>query len=268
MVERQNTLVKDDKPLKETAAELTAKTEMALRNRYCKPEWATFFEVHGETNHRADCIAFNMFPSRNFKIIGFEIKSLRNDWLRELQNGHKADYFVGQCDEWYIVESQKGVVKKDELPKGWGLIRLQGSRLFTKVKSDVGFKAEPSREFFVRMIHQSHEQNVSDRVLYEARELGRKEGSNDAMKNDFDRNEMQKKAALVDKMKEMGLEIWAYKIEEVKGIVELKKLLSNLGNWGVHGKLENVERSCDDIKEKIKECRESLEKLEGVRKDE
>ncbi len=264
-IEKQTSLV--PKKLEESTKELTAKAEMALRNRYCKPEWYTFFEVaHSESGCRADCIAFSIFPSRSFKIIGFEIKSLRGDWQKELRNGKKADYFIGQCDEWYIVETTKGVVRKEELPQGWGLMTLQGSRLFTKVKSDVGFNAPPSREFFSRMIVQSHQQNVSDNVLWDAERRGRDQGYKDAMKTDWEKTELEKKAKLVDLMKEMGLQLWRYEKKEIERIQEVINILDSIGGWDINDRLKSIESYCEDIIETTKKHRESLYKIEGVKK--
>ena len=261
--EKQTSLVPEK--LEMSTKELTAKAELSLRNRYCRPEWYSFFEVWCD-GRSADCIAFNIFPSRGYKIIGFEIKSLRGDWQKELKTGQKADYFIGQCDEWYVVETKKGIVRKEELPPGWGLMTLQGSRLFTKVKSDIGFNAPPDRQFFSRMIVQSHQQNISNTVLWDAERRGREEGYKQATEKDFDRTELEKKAKLVDLMKDMGLQLWRYDKKELERIQEVITILESIGGWEVHDRLESIEQYCKDIIESTKKHRESLYKIEGVKK--
>lgn len=250
---------------KKTTEGLTSKVEMALRTRYSKPEWALFFELHGETGHRADAITFNMFPSRSFRILGFEIKASRNDWLNELKNGHKADFFVGQVDEWYIVEAKKGIVKKQELPEGWGLITLQGSRLYTKVHSNLKFNGVPSREFFVRMIQHSYDQNVSSHVLYEAERKGFEKGQLDKFNMDFKIQRIKEKAELVDKLRENGLELWGYSRTEIERIKLAITLLKNLNGWGLKSTLENIDGGCKQASKDIQECQDLLKKLKGVK---
>lgn len=104
----------------------------ALRERYCKPEWAIFFEVSngtGARGHRyADAVAMNLYPSRGLEIHGFEIKTYRSDWLRELKNPEKAEPVFKYCDRWWIV-SEKGLVKPGELPPTWGLIEHDNGKL-------------------------------------------------------------------------------------------------------------------------------------------
>jgi len=104
----------------------------ALRDRYCKPEWAIFFEVSNGTGFRghryADAVAMNLYPSRGLEIHGFEIKTYRSDWLKELKNPDKAEPIFKYCDKWWIV-AEKGIVKPGELPSTWGLIEHNNGKL-------------------------------------------------------------------------------------------------------------------------------------------
>jgi hypothetical protein len=104
----------------------------ALRERYCKPEWSIFFEVSngtGARSHRyADAVAMNLFPSRGLEVHGFEIKTYRSDWLRELKNPEKAEAVFKYCNRWWIV-AEKGLVKPGELPPTWGLIEHNAGKL-------------------------------------------------------------------------------------------------------------------------------------------
>lgn len=240
-------------------SDLTAKAKIALRGRYQHPEWDLFFEVWCE-GRGADCIAFNMFPSRNFKIIGFEIKASRGDWLNELRNGAKADIFVRQCDEWYIVQAKPGVVKKEELPKGWGLLTLRKSRLYTEVNSTIDVKGVPSREFFVRMIQHSYNQNISDMELYQAEEKGYKKGKKEGF-DSYDLRDLKEKAKLVDVMKEKGLNLWVYHDLEIQKLVNAKKFLGNIGEWGMKGDLDNLKSSAERLLKNIEESKKILKEV-------
>ena len=103
----------------------------ALRIKYAAPEWALLEEVHNRTGggtRSADAIAMNLWESNAFRIIGFEIKVSRSDWLRELKDPSKADVIAAYCDMWFIVATSD-IVKEDELPPNWGLQVLKGNGL-------------------------------------------------------------------------------------------------------------------------------------------
>lgn len=115
----------------------TQAIRQALRTKYCAPEWALLEEVRHRApdggERSADAIATNLWQSNNYKIVGFEIKSSRSDWLREIKDPSKADVISSMCDEWVIVTAP-GIVQTDELPEAWGLMELKGNGLHTKVK--------------------------------------------------------------------------------------------------------------------------------------
>jgi hypothetical protein len=107
-----------------SAGELTAE----IRRRYEPPEWF----VEGELtlgSRRLDLVAFGCWGQR--RIVGFEIKVERGDWLRELGDFRKSEEWCAVVDAFYLA-TVPGVVKGDELPEGWGLLELAGSRLMTR----------------------------------------------------------------------------------------------------------------------------------------
>lgn len=57
---------------------------------------------------------------------GFEIKSSRGDWLAELRDPTKAEAFKRYCDRWWLVVSDRRIVRDGELPEGWGLLAATG----------------------------------------------------------------------------------------------------------------------------------------------
>lgn len=60
------------------------------------------------------------------KLHGHEVKVSRSDWLTELRDPEKAEAFRRYCDFWWLVVSDKGIVKPGELPAGWGLMVAHG----------------------------------------------------------------------------------------------------------------------------------------------
>jgi hypothetical protein len=97
--------------------------EQFMRGRYRLPSWALFFEVPdciGFSNRRADAIAVSIDIHTRGRILGFEFKANRSDWLRELKQPKKAACFAEKCNEFYIVASQEVIYDIKEIPEGYG----------------------------------------------------------------------------------------------------------------------------------------------------
>lgn len=75
----------------------------------------------------------NYGPNRH-PILGFEVKVSRSDYLTEIKNLGKSEPFRKVCSEWYIVVSDKTIVR-DDLPDGWGLMVATGTGLRCVKKS-------------------------------------------------------------------------------------------------------------------------------------
>lgn len=99
-----------------------------LRTKYPYPENAFISEFRGGTGwgreNRADAITMNLWPSKGLELIGFEVKTSRQDWLRELRNIKKCEPIKKFCDRWYIVYDEQDIIQtwKDEIPEDWGLM--------------------------------------------------------------------------------------------------------------------------------------------------
>ena len=80
-----------------------------------QPSWAL---------RRADFMAQDCYSTT--PLHGHEIKVSRSDWLRELADPGKAETFARYCDYWWLVVSDRSIVKAGELPAGWGLMAVTG----------------------------------------------------------------------------------------------------------------------------------------------
>lgn len=109
-----------------TASDLVA----AVRARYEPPEWHLESEVT-LAGRRLDVVALNLWAARQWRIVGFEIKVSRGDWLRELDAFQKSEEWCAVVDAFYVVTPPK-LVRDGELPEGWGLLELNGSRMMTR----------------------------------------------------------------------------------------------------------------------------------------
>lgn len=113
---------------------------------YPPPAWALLAQVGNATGGRherwADAVAMSLWPSRGLELHGFEIKSSRSDWLREVASPEKAEPIASRCDRWWIVANE-GVVEPQELPATWGLLEAMEHRGKTKLRAT---REAPKRE--------------------------------------------------------------------------------------------------------------------------
>ncbi len=145
----------------------TAHLKRMLQARYSS-DHVIAFEVSDAAGHNrgrsADAIAVGLWPSRGLRMIGFEIKASRGDWLRELKQPEKAERFVRYCHEWYVV-APSDVIKRDELPPGWGLLAHKGEKLVTVEKSRIPPPAPVPWSLSVCIMRRLFEAATEGRVL-------------------------------------------------------------------------------------------------------
>ncbi|MFJ1765036.1 hypothetical protein ACIOD2_32245 [Amycolatopsis sp. NPDC088138] len=70
----------------------------------------------------ADYIAMDLWPSKGLALHGHEVKVSRSDWLAELKQPEKSAEFTPYMTFWWLVVSDRSVVRDGELPDGWGLL--------------------------------------------------------------------------------------------------------------------------------------------------
>lgn len=111
----------------------TKDLEARLAAKYSGEAYVMLWEVRdstgfSNTGREADAMAFGVWPSRGLLVEGFEIKSSRQDWLRELQNPAKSESFVTACDFWWLVTAPD-VSNLSEIPATWGWLVANGNGL-------------------------------------------------------------------------------------------------------------------------------------------
>lgn len=146
----------------------------ALRPLFPQREYALLPQVANGTGagafRHADAIALGLWPSRGMHVHGFEIKSYRSDWTRELKNPAKAEEIAAYCNYWWIVAGPGEIVRDGELPHGWGLMSWD-----TKDSCLVKKKPAPFREatpmdlpFVAALLRKAQEVETPDGVMQEA----------------------------------------------------------------------------------------------------
>lgn len=87
-----------------------------------------------DTRRICDYMALDLWPggygdaATGPLLHGHEVKVSRSDWLHELREPEKAEAFARYCDFWWLVVSDKSIVR-DDLPEGWGLMVASGDTL-------------------------------------------------------------------------------------------------------------------------------------------
>lgn len=154
----------------------------ALTVRYPSNAYALFREVPNGTGsaktRSADAIAIGLWPSRGLTIEGFEFKCQRSDWLRELKSPEKADAFCRFCDRWWIVISEPGIAKLEELPPTWGLLVLKGEKLVVAKKAPDLQPIPVDRAFLCGLARAVAKPAATEyrRALQQARDAGFRDG--------------------------------------------------------------------------------------------
>ena len=82
-----------------------------------------------DARRTADFVAMDLWPSGRLTLHGHEIKVSRSDWLRELKDPGKAEEFLPFMNCWWIVVSDRRIVRDGELPGEWGLMAMRGPLL-------------------------------------------------------------------------------------------------------------------------------------------
>ena len=91
---------------------------MAARRYVCADHVPT---STGGASYIADFVAHDVWRSK-MTWHGHEIKCSRSDWLTELKNPFKSEATKRFMHHWWLVVSDKAIVKDEELPKDWGLM--------------------------------------------------------------------------------------------------------------------------------------------------
>ncbi len=241
-------------------------TESQLQDRidgkYPGPAWTVLNHLRDGTGfasagQSADAVAFGTWPSRGFQIIGFECKSRRSDWLREIKNPAKAEAFASYCDQWFLVTGSDNVAKLEEIPKNWGWYvgTAKGLKL---IKPAETLKPEPIDRVFLMSIARNIGRNFVPKATLEETARQRAEtiakSLRDDNKYDLQRANEQLKH-MYDFERESGIDLkngWSFNAADVGRVV--KALLGN----GLKYDLERLR----SIMNKTGEVLKALEEIE------
>lgn len=134
---------------------MTTEREMLdlLHRRFSKvsqglgDRWVAAEKVKNQAGFHAprqcDFMAQDTWYAQGMELHGCEVKCSRADWLVELRRPEKAEAFKRYMDRWWLVVPDVVMVKKDELPQGWGLLTIAESGRLRVVRSAPPLTPEP-----------------------------------------------------------------------------------------------------------------------------
>lgn len=97
------------------------------------PAYAFVEQVRNDAGFNAcrtiDAVTMSLWPSRGLRLSAYEIKCSRADWLKEMREPAKAEAFAPFMDFFWLVVSDKAIVKAGECPEAWGLMAPTGGGL-------------------------------------------------------------------------------------------------------------------------------------------
>ncbi len=234
----------------------------ALKGRYPPREYALVPQVRNGTGFQnrtrtADAIAISLWPSRGIDVNGFEFKDSRSDWLKELNDGAKAEEIGRFCDYWWLVVSDTKICTLDELPKSWGLLRADGGAT-TLVKQAPRREAiAPTITFLASVLRAAAdvvtgEAEIQSRInkAVEAKEAADYQSLKAA--RDSGRAEVANKLSeLQQQVREFeaasGIKISGWHIDG-KEVGEAVRFVLDGGLGGIEGKIRKIAAACNEIK--------------------
>ncbi len=239
--------------------------------------WVVFEQVASGTGamsrRYADAVAMNLWPSKGLEILGFEVKSSRGDWLRELRSRRKVEDGVYRyCDRWYVVAGGPGIVELDEVPKNWGLLEPSGRGLkVTKVAPELS-PDDVERIFLACVLRRAA--TAKNFTSADALRAERNRGFEDGRKFEYDqvRYELERLRLVVAKTKEFekasGISIeWEGDVEALG--IAVKAVVSGNGK-GLSASLNRVRRieaMATELATEVSSRREAIEAVVAETED-
>lgn len=134
----------------------------ALRTRYCSREFALIPQVRNSTGfasrtRTADAIAVSLWPSKGIHVEGFEFKSSRSDWLKELKDSAKSEEIGRFCKFWHVLAADASIVQYDEIPELWGLLVIEDGKIKVVKKAPARDAEPPSWRFVAAVLKSASE---------------------------------------------------------------------------------------------------------------
>lgn len=125
-----------------------------LRARHAGDQWAFFAELRCGTGFskpssekRLDAWAMNLYPSKGWRRITYEIKATRQDFHHELRAPIKKWEGLNNSNEFFFVTPANLITDFSMLPDFCGLFEVENDALVKKVEAPYRNISPPTIEF-------------------------------------------------------------------------------------------------------------------------
>jgi len=135
-----------------------------IADRFVRAEHVRVTQDWRKITRIADFVAIDKYASSQ-SLIGHEVKVSRSDWLTELRDKTKADEVKRYCNYWYLVVSDQGIARVEEIPDDWGLMVKSGDGLRVKKKAPL-LNPEPLTLDFVAGLASAVQRTAFREPLY------------------------------------------------------------------------------------------------------
>ena len=147
-------------------------------------QWACFDELRNQTGYSRqikyiDFFVINLYPSKNFQRIAYEIKVSKGDFNKEIADPGKRKFAMDNSNQFYFI-CPSGLISKDEVPEDCGLMYVNSKNSINtrKVAKDRALPKTIDLTFFASLTRRSQTQQslLTDKVFkYAGKELTRDE---------------------------------------------------------------------------------------------
>lgn len=211
----------------------TSQVMSLLMQRYAQPEgaYALFPEVPASTGggtRRADALVMGCWSSVGYELQGFEVKVSRSDWLKEISDPAKAQAISRFCHRWWIVAGSDVIVRKEELPRTWGLMVPKGeSQLRVVVRAPLLEATPVTPDFLASFLRTVKKDYVSQSELRAMRDQAEREKRElqgklwDAQRQPGQRLNLDLERAAATFKESTGIDFTTFNIKEIAEAVRL-----------------------------------------------
>lgn len=244
-----------------------------LKARYASPAYVFLAEVGNATGYRtkrhADGFAVSIWPSRGLHFIGFEIKSIRSDWTKEMKTPEKAEEIAKYCHYWYLVCESDDVAKVEEIPATWGFMVVRDGKLVTLKEPVLMTPQSPTVAFVAAVMRKWAEHTVPKSMLDEEITKGR--ALIEARVKDAQSSELKRANEETDRLRTVirnfetasGLRIdggmWIN--YELPAIGKAVKVIMDQEQWGL--KLNGLERAERELASQHEAISQAIQQLKA-----
>ena len=186
----------------------------AVKEKYEKDGYIVLSEfAYG--GRRIDAIALSPWEARKYALHLFELKSFREDWLRELHNPEKQNGFWKVGGDYWFLETEEGIIKPEEVPEGFGLMQWRGGKSLKIIKEAEYKPPNYDISFLMAFLNKMRKYYNAERVG-ESYQRGYEEGKKDSKQRiDNLQSRIDEMDTKINKFRDLtGVNLWHDDVNE------------------------------------------------------